>query len=84
MYGADFLDERLASIVAPTLIVWGRADVITPVAVGERLAAGIEDAELIVFEDCAHSPNLERPARFNRLLLEFLADARPAQSPRTT
>jgi abhydrolase domain-containing protein 6 len=82
VYGAEFLDERLASIVAPTLIVWGRADVITPVAVGERLAAGIEDAELIVFEDCAHSPNLERPARFNRLLIEFLADARPAQSPR--
>lgn len=74
-YGVEFLDERLASIVAPTLIVWGRTDPITPLAVGERLAAGIASAELVVLDDCAHSPNLERPARFNRLLLEFLARA---------
>ncbi len=82
VYGAEYLDERLANIAAPTLIVWGRADVITPVALGERLAAGIADAELIVFDDCAHSPNLERPARFNRLLFDFLVGARPAQAPR--
>ncbi|MBI3768086.1 MAG: alpha/beta fold hydrolase [Deltaproteobacteria bacterium] len=83
-YGAEFLDERLTNIVAPTLIVWGRADVITPLALGERLAAGIADAELVVFDDCAHSPNLERASRFNRLLLTFLAGVRGARSPRTT
>jgi abhydrolase domain-containing protein 6 len=82
VYGAEFLDERLASIVAPTLIVWGRGDVITPLELGDRLASGIADAELIVFDDCAHSPNLERPARFNELLLAFLTGTRGARSPR--
>lgn len=80
VYGAEFLDERLASITARTLIVWGAADVLTPLAIGERLAAGIADAELVVFDDCAHSPNLERAARFNALLLAFLAETRRSQS----
>ena len=79
VYGAEFLDERLASIVAPTLLLWGRADVITPLAIGERLAAGIANAELLVFDDCAHSPNLERPARCNAALLEFLSGARASR-----
>lgn len=82
VYGAEFLDERLVSIVAPTLIVWGRSDVITPLALGERLAAGIGDAELVVFDDCAHSPNLERPARFNRLLLDFLGSTSAVRTSR--
>jgi abhydrolase domain-containing protein 6 len=83
VYGAEFLDERLTSIVAPTLIVWGRSDVLTPLALGERLAAGIADAELVVFDDCAHSPNLERATRFNRLVLAFLAGARGTRSSQT-
>jgi len=82
VYGAEYLDDRLASIAAPTLIVWGRSDPITPVALAERLVAGIADAELVVFDDCAHSPNLEQPARFNRLLFDFLAGARATRAPR--
>ncbi len=82
-YGVEFLDERLASIVAPTLIVWGRSDPITPLAIGERLAAGIRSAELVVLDDCAHSPNIERPARFNQLMVEFLGRATATRTPRT-
>jgi pimeloyl-ACP methyl ester carboxylesterase len=78
-YGSEFLDDRFTEIVAPTLVVWGRGDPITPLALGERLAAGIPGAELAVFDDCAHSPNLERPARFNRLMLAFLEQGGPAQ-----
>jgi pimeloyl-ACP methyl ester carboxylesterase len=78
VYGAEFLDERLSHIVAPTLIVWGRTDTLTPLALGERLATGIPDAELVVFDDCAHSPNLERPEPFNRLVLGFLTGERHA------
>jgi pimeloyl-ACP methyl ester carboxylesterase len=76
VHGNEFLDEALAHICAPTLIAWGRSDVITPLALGERLAAGIRDAELVVFDDCAHSPNVERPRRFNALLFDFLRGVR--------
>jgi pimeloyl-ACP methyl ester carboxylesterase len=83
VYGAEFLDERLSRIVAPTLIVWGRADIITPLAIGERLAAGIANAELLVFDDCAHSPNIECPARCNAALVEFLSGRELRRSPRS-
>jgi pimeloyl-ACP methyl ester carboxylesterase len=73
VYGTEFLDERLSRIVAPTLILWGRADIITPLAIGERLAVAIANAELLVFDDCAHSPNIERPTRCNVALLDFLS-----------
>ncbi len=82
--GDEFVDARLARVSAPTLLIWGAADPLIPLAVGERLAAGLADAELVVFHDCAHSPNVEQPRRFNRVLLEFLAgeaavdDERPA------
>ncbi len=78
VYGSEFLDDRIGAIAAPTLIVWGRTDAITPLALGERLAAGIPDAELVVFDDCAHSPNLEQARRFNDLVFGFLARANAA------
>jgi pimeloyl-ACP methyl ester carboxylesterase len=68
----DF-SERLPEISAPTLIVWGRQDRIVPVAGAyeyERLIAG---ARLEVLEDTSHMAMLERPARFNALVEEFLS-----------
>lgn len=72
VYGDEHLDERLGSIAASTLVVWGAADPLTPLALGERIAASIPMAELTVFEDCAHSPNVEQPERFNERLRAFL------------
>jgi len=85
VYGDEFLDTQLARITAPTLLVWGRCDTLTPLALGERLAADIANAELVVFDDCAHSPNVEQSRRFNRVMLEFLAgsasDRVPTRAP---
>jgi len=73
VYGDEHVDAHLHAITAPTLVVWGRRDTLTPPSLGERLAAGIPDARLVVFEDAAHSPNVERPVRFNQLLLDFVS-----------
>lgn len=75
VYGDEHLDDRLSLIAAPTLVVWGRADTLTPPALGERIAAAVPNARLVVYDDCAHSPNVEQPARFNRLLLDFLRES---------
>jgi pimeloyl-ACP methyl ester carboxylesterase len=72
VYGDEHVDEHLRRIARPTLVVWGRHDPLTPLALGERIAAGIAGAELAIFEDAAHSPNVECPDRFNTLLREFL------------
>ncbi len=73
VYGDEHLDGHLERVIAPTLVVWGAGDPLTPLALGERIAARIPHARLKVFADCAHSPNVEQPERFNRLVREFLA-----------
>lgn len=65
--------HRLPEIEIPTMVVWGLSDRIVPVeaAIGyHRLIAG---SRLEIFERTGHMPQLERPARFNALLDEFLA-----------
>lgn len=69
----DFRD-RLPEIACPTLVVWGARDWIVPPSGADEFARLIPDARKVVFEDCGHVPMLEQPARFNRLLEEFLAE----------
>jgi pimeloyl-ACP methyl ester carboxylesterase len=67
--------DRLARIEVPTLIVWGRNDMLVPVGDAARYERLIgANARSVVFEDTGHVPMLERPTRFNALLGEFLAD----------
>jgi pimeloyl-ACP methyl ester carboxylesterase len=66
--------DRLESIEVPTLIVWGRNDMLVPVEDAERYGELIGDnARVEIFEDTGHVAMIERPTRFNRLLDEFLA-----------
>lgn len=48
------LTERLSTVQAPTLLLWGDADPISPVAVGERLASLLPRAEMRVFPGGTH------------------------------
>ena len=68
----DF-SKDLARIAAPTLVIAGSADVGTPVAMSEALAAGIPGARLAVIEGAAHLAAVERPQEFARLVSGFLA-----------
>lgn len=70
--GYDFLD-RLPAIEEPTLIVWGRDDLIVPPSDAAGYRERISGAELVIFEDCGHVPMAERPVRFNRLLERFIS-----------
>jgi len=65
--------ERLPSIEMPTLIVWGLQDRVIPVAAGISYHRRIPHSRLEIFERTGHLPQLERPARFNALLDEFLS-----------
>jgi pimeloyl-ACP methyl ester carboxylesterase len=71
--GYDILD-RLEDVEIPTLIVWGRNDLIVPVDDAFEYARLIRGSELVIFDRCGHVPMLERPVRFNRLLDHFLAE----------
>lgn len=69
--GYDFLD-RLEAIADPTLIVWGRDDLVVPAADAPGYADRLTDSELVIFDDCGHLPMCERPVRFNRLVEAFI------------
>jgi pimeloyl-ACP methyl ester carboxylesterase len=64
--------ERLQEISCPALIVWGQNDEIVPVGDAIEYERLIPGARKVIFEDTGHVPMLERPARFNRVLEEFL------------
>lgn len=54
---------KLASIRAPTLILWGEEDALIPVSAGRWLAKSIPGSKLIVYPDIGHIPMEEAPDR---------------------
>jgi pimeloyl-ACP methyl ester carboxylesterase len=68
------LSARLPEIACPTLIVWGSKDRLISVRDADRFAQLIPGSRKVVYPDTGHMSMLERPAEFNGLLREFLAD----------
>jgi 3-oxoadipate enol-lactonase len=65
---------QLNRITAPTLILAGKEDIMLPVRQSEELAAAIPGARLVVLDGGAHGFSIEISDRFNRAVLEFLAE----------
>lgn len=66
------LGEELRAVQAPTLLIWGRNDTITPPMVGEEFNHLIPNSELHFIDKCGHAPMMEVPAEFNQILDDFL------------
>jgi pimeloyl-ACP methyl ester carboxylesterase len=62
----------LARIACPTLILCGRQDALTPLAVHDEMAAAIPGVRLVVVEDCGHLTPLEQPDAATAALREWL------------
>ncbi len=67
----DFRD-RLPEIGCPTLVVWGRNDMIIPVRDADKFVELIDGARKLVMDDTGHVPMIERPRAFNDELERFL------------
>jgi len=63
----------LATIDCATLVLCGRQDALTPLAGHEEITAAINDALLVIIEDCGHLSTLEKPAEVNAALRHWLA-----------
>ena len=64
---------KLAQIHAPTLVIIGDYDVERLIAHSDFIAQNIPGAQKVVMHGVAHYPNMEKPAEFNQLVLDFLA-----------
>jgi pimeloyl-ACP methyl ester carboxylesterase len=65
--------ERLDDIKCPTLIVWGKKDLLVPVKDAYVFDKLVPDSRLIVYEDVGHVAMFEVPERFNADVRAFLA-----------
>jgi pimeloyl-ACP methyl ester carboxylesterase len=67
------LPDALSLITAPTLILWGELDTLTPISQGEQLRTAIEGAEITLVPGAQHRPHLEDPAATAAFIAAFLS-----------
>jgi proline iminopeptidase len=66
------LRPYLKKITVPTLVIVGRHDFITNVAMAEEMVKHIPNARLEIFEDSGHFALVEEPEKFYRVIKEFV------------
>lgn len=72
MLGRPDSRPGLGAIAVPTLVLCGRQDALTPLAVHQEMAEGIPGASLVVIEDSGHMTPLERPQAVTAVLRYWL------------
>jgi proline iminopeptidase len=70
--GTMDLRPQLSKIIVPTLVIVGRHDFITNVAMAEEMVKHIPNAHLEIFEDSGHFALVEEPEKFYRVIKEFV------------
>lgn len=76
------VEGRYREIDKPVLLLWGREDRVSTLAVGERLARELRRAELKTYARCGHFPMIEAEAASTRDLVSFLAVERAPETPK--
>lgn len=80
----DNMTDDLAEIHQPTLLIWGREDVVTPPSAGQGFMELMPDAKLFWIDGCGHAPMIESPGPFAEAMHGFFDDLeqRGVMSPR--
>ena len=68
------------SLKAPVLVVMGRHDYAVPPVLWDDVRPQLRNLTFHVFEESGHTPQLEEPERFDRVLLEWIG--RESDAPR--
>jgi pimeloyl-ACP methyl ester carboxylesterase len=79
----ESLDDRLAEIRQPTLVISGERDPLILPRQARRAAEAIPNARLQIIRRALHTPMDDRPAEFQRVLLDFLDTVPPAEATST-
>jgi pimeloyl-ACP methyl ester carboxylesterase len=75
--GADVLDKRLSALKIPLLIVWGKQDALTPLALGETMHKAVPHSVLEVFDGCGHISVKTCADRVGPMTVSFLHGMAP-------
>jgi len=69
---AEVISEKLGSIKSPTLIIWGENDPVIPVKYAQSFVSEIDDCRFVKMENCGHTPYVEYPDKFYKIVSDFL------------
>lgn len=64
--------ESLAEITIPTLLMFGRLDILVPARVAEDMAARLSQAEVHIFQHASHAPFISHADEFINVVKEFM------------
>jgi pimeloyl-ACP methyl ester carboxylesterase len=64
----------IAKVTCPTLIIWGKNDVIVPCDHADRFKRDIKNSTVIVYDTCGHVPQMEYPHRVAEDVERFLSE----------
>ena len=70
---ADVISEKLTSIKSPTLIIWGENDPVIPIKYAQSFISEIDDCRFVKMADCGHTPYVESPDKFFKIVSDFLS-----------
>lgn len=64
--------RRIENLAVPSLFIYGRHDPLITPRFGAKIGRLVPGAEVEVWEDCGHAPQLELPDRTAGRMLSFL------------
>ena len=70
----NHLGTQMRGIAAPTLLIWGRQDVVTPPEAAEQFDQLLPNSRLVWFDQCGHVPMVEKADEFAAELLKFVGE----------
>ena len=62
----------MAQVKVPSLVLWGKQDAIVPLNCGELYQQVIPGSNLVVIDECGHSPHIEKPNDFLDAVVPFV------------
>lgn len=68
----NHLGTRIGQISAPSLLIWGRQDIVTPPEAACEFERLIPDSRLVWLDQCGHVPMMERPDEFAAAFMTFI------------
>ncbi|MBN1409245.1 MAG: alpha/beta hydrolase [Spirochaetales bacterium] len=69
----EYFRQKEYTVNCDVLLIWGRHDALIPLKTAEQLKSYLgSKTELVIIEDTAHMPGMERPEQFNKVVLDFL------------
>jgi proline iminopeptidase len=71
-YGGIEVENRLKNVTQPVLVCTGRLDRVCTVGAAEATAAGLSNAELVIFERSGHMTFVEENERYIQVVRDFL------------